>query len=241
MRHTIHESEAVSRFIDEWKAYFIRYYDSVNFDEKIEESKNILDQISLDDAIISVSGGKDSLTLLHLTVNHIRGNVNVFHWDHGAALMPREVEDEILACIKAAAPKAKIIIRKYYVENMEARWNYQKWYKAFFGTLAELGYKYHVLGIRADESCRRKAKGIMVKKKRWVEVHPIFNWSWRDVWAYIFKHNIKIPSVYFKYAPAIGWEKTRLVTFFDQEFEKYGSPQIDSYLMFKHRNSLFEN
>jgi hypothetical protein len=41
---------------------------------------------------------------------------------------------------------------------------------------------------------------------------------------------------YFVYAKLLGWDKARLVTFFDKEFEKYGTTTIDSILMWRHRH-----
>ena len=70
-----------------------------------------------------------------------------------------------------------------------------------------------------------------------MEVHPIYNFTWRDVWAYVFRHNVPVPSIYIRYAKLLGWDRVRLVTFFDREFEKYGAPQIDSVLSWRWRNN----
>jgi len=158
----------------------------------------------------------------------------LFHWDHGPWLMPREVEREILEGIRRVAPRARLIVREYRFGRCErARSEWGSWYREFFSALEKLGFRYHLLGIRADESCRRRARGRVVEKKRWVEVHPIYHFTWRDVWAYVFRHNVPVPRVYLEYARLLGWDKVRLVTFFDREFERYGSPQIDSVLSWR--------
>lgn len=223
-----------SSYYDKWRGYFLLFCDDLK--PKVEEAISMLRSIDLDRAIISVSGGKDSMALLHIATR-LRSDVNVFHWDHGAALMPREIEEEILRNIKRIAPGARLIVRRYSVEDERARWDYKRWYAEFFSTLRRLGYEYHVLGIRAEESYKRAARGAVVRRDRWIEVYPIYSWTWRDVWTYIFCNDVPVPSVYAKYVELLGWERARLVTFFDREFEKYGAPQIDGFMMWRYRHT----
>lgn len=218
--------------------YFKAWYDIGRVDEKVEEAVDFASRY-IDDSIISVSGGKDSMVMLHIIYNNVSDDITVFHWDHGPYLMPREVESEILSNIRRTVPKARIVVKTYaHGFREEARWRYEKWYRAFFSTLEELNAKHHFLGIRADESSRRRLKGRVVDKGKWVEVYPIYNFTWRDTWAYVFKHNVPVPSVYFKYVKLLGWKNTRLVTFHDKEFEKYGSTTVDSYLMWRNINGV---
>ena len=149
-----------------------------------------------------------------------------------------EVEREILEGIRAVAPGAELIVRRYrFGWSERSRVDWRPWYREFFAALRSLGFRYHLLGVRADESCRRGARGRVAQRKRWVEVHPIYYFTWRDVWAYIFRHCVPFPSTYFRYARLVGWDRVRLVTFFDREFEKYGSPQLDSVLSWRWRNN----
>jgi len=222
-------------WLEKWREYFLAWYDEGRVGEKAEEAAEFSKKY-LDGGVVSVSGGKDSMVMLHIVVSGCRRDVPVFHWDHGPALMPREVENEITHNILAVAPSAKIIIKKYSLGNSEkAREDWRPWYREFFSTLRSLGYRHHLLGIRAEESSRREARGRVVRRKHWTEAHPIYHFTWRDVWAYIFKHNIPVPSTYYKYAKLLGWDKVRLVTFFDKEFEKYGTPQLDGVLMWRWR------
>jgi len=222
-----------------WREYFLAWYDEGRVEEKAEEAAEFASRY-LDEGVVSVSGGKDSMTMLHIVATRCREDVAVFHWDHGPWLMPREVEEEIRRGIAAVAPRARLIVHEYRLGWSErARWDWEAWYKAFFSTLQSLGFRYHLLGIRADESCRRRARGRVVERRSWVEVHPIYHFSWRDTWAYVFKHNVPVPRVYFDYAKLLGWDKARLVTFFDKEFEKYGSPQLDSVLSWRWKAKPF--
>jgi 3'-phosphoadenosine 5'-phosphosulfate sulfotransferase (PAPS reductase)/FAD synthetase len=225
---------STDEWLEKWKEYFLMWYDEGKVEEKVSVAIEFVTPY-LDQGIMSVSGGKDSMAMLHMLAKY---KLRVFHWDHGRWLVPREVEEEVLRNIKTVAPDAELIIRRYSLGESEvSREVWAPWYKEFFGTLRSLGFKYHLLGIRADESCRRSTKGRIVKRHEWVEVYPIYNFSWRDVWAYIFKHDVPVPSVYARYAKLVGWDKVRFVTFFDREFEKYGSPQIDSILSWRWKHN----
>ena len=219
-------------WLKRWMEYFLAWYDEGNVEEKAREAAEFSQQF-LDEGIVSVSGGKDSMAMLHI-ISRVKRDVEVFHWDHGPTLMPREIEREIIRNIGIVAPEAKLIIKKFELGSREeARHSWSAWYRAFFGTLRELNRKYHLLGIRKDESSRRSRRGRVVRRKDWTEIHPIYSFTWRDVWAYIFRHNIPIPKTYYAYARLLGWDKVRLVTFFDREFEKYGAPQIDGVLAWR--------
>ena len=227
----------IDDWLDRWQEYFLAWYDEARVEDKVSDAAEFASKF-LDEGLVSVSGGKDSMVMLHIIVTRCRPDVTVFHWDHGPWLMPRPVEEEIKRNIATVAPKAKLIIETYsYGFKPQARFNWKPWYKAFFSTLRRLGYKYHLLGIRAEESSRRMARGRTVERKYWVEVHPVYEFTWRDVWAYIFKHNVPIPSMYYAYARLLGWDRVRLTTFFDMEMQRYGQPQVDSVLSWRWRHN----
>jgi phosphoadenosine phosphosulfate reductase len=222
----------MDEWLRRWREYFLAWYDENRVEEKVEEAREFSEPY-LDGGVVSVSGGKDSMVMLHVLAA-AKPDLSVFHWDHGPWLMPREVEEEIIRNIRRVAPRARLIVERYEFGGEErSRVEWEPWYRAFFGTLARLGYKYHLLGIRRDESRRRAARGRVVERKSWTEVHPIYHFTWRDVWAYVFKHNVPVPSAYFRYARLVGWDRVRLVTFFDREMERYGSPQLDSVLSWR--------
>jgi len=226
-------SSSDEEWLRRWREYFLAWYDEGEVEGKAEEAAEFASRY-LDGGVVSVSGGKDSMAMLHLIVNRCREDAVLFHWDHGPWLMPREVEREILEGIRRVAPRARLIVREYRFGRCErARSDWGPWYREFFSALRELGFRYHLLGVRADESCRRRARGRVVERRHWTEIHPIYHFTWRDAWAYVFRHNVPVPRVYFEYARLLGWDKVRLVTFFDREFEKYGSPQIDSVLSWR--------
>jgi len=219
-----------------WREYFLAWYDEGKVDEKAEEAREFSKQY-LDSGVVSVSGGKDSMVMLHI-LSAVKPNLHVFHWDHGPWLMPREIEEEILRNIRLTAPKARLTVEQYrFGWSEKARYDWKPWYRAFFSTLKtlteELGLKYHLLGVRMEESLRRRSRGRVVEKRFWVEVHPVYYFTWRDIWAYIFKHNVPVPRFYLTYAKTLGWSNVRLTTFHDREFERYGQPTVDGVLMWR--------
>jgi 3'-phosphoadenosine 5'-phosphosulfate sulfotransferase (PAPS reductase)/FAD synthetase len=231
----------IDDWLGRWREYFRAWYDEGRVEENALEVADFASRF-LDEGQVSVSGGKDSMVMLHIIVTRCRPDIVVFHWDHGPWLMPRVIEDEIRRNIATVASKAKVIVETYnYGSRPEARVVWRPWYKAFFSTLKRLGYKYHLLGIRAEESSRRRARGRVVERRHWVEIHPIYNFTWRDVWAYIFKHNIPVPNIYYKYARLLGWNRVRLTTLFDIEMQRYGQPQIDSVLSWRWKHNPLGN
>jgi 3'-phosphoadenosine 5'-phosphosulfate sulfotransferase (PAPS reductase)/FAD synthetase len=244
MRGPVHQGGAgLDEWLEKWREYFLTYYDEGGVEEKAAEAAEFARQF-IGRALVSVSGGKDSMAMLHIIATRVKSSVHVFHWDHGPWLMPREVEREILGGILRVAPGAYVHVAVYsrgFSERAREEWApwYEEFYKALEELTRQLKARYHLLGVRAEESSRRGARGRVADRVRWVEVHPLYYFTWRDVWAYIFKHNVPVPSVYYKYARLLGWEKARLVTFFDREFEKYGSPQLDSNLSWRWKHDPF--
>lgn len=174
------------------------------------------------------SGGKDSVVMTHIVLQQAP-EIMVHHYDYGRQYMPQEYEDEINR--NAAIIGAK----NYRIEKG------RNWYKAFFGRIAKQyyqeGFTGCFVGIRKEESCNRRArieanKSLTEIKEYW----PLQNFKWQDVWAYMFLNNLPIHSAYLQYGPVIGWDTVRFVTFFDPEFNKFGSPGIDGVLNWRHRH-----
>jgi len=225
------------------REYFILWSETKQFYDKIVRTERFLKSLGeMDGIYVACSGGKDSMVLLHLADKCI-DSFDIFHWDHGVYLIPRKIEREIQRNIRQIASGRRLIIASSpRLNNIDIRWNYKIWYYCFHGILRKLiekyGWKIGLLGFRSEESIKRRFR---TRRKYEIDSHgvklyyPISKWSWRDIWAYIVKNNIPYPSIYDRYASLIGWDKARLVTFFDREFNHLGN-QIDGYLMWRYKN-----
>lgn len=186
--------------------------------------------------VVAYSGGKDSTAMTHLVLQ-VEPDVTVFHWDHGSWLIPRDIEAEIVQNAGLLGVTDFIAMSSRSLEKPEARTNWRIWYAVFWSTLARLrkehGWEKNFVGLRREEGCKRRAK-IDKHNVMW-EVYPIADWSWLDVWAYIVSNDLPYPRVYDLYAPLLGWDKARFVTFFDMEFEKFGAPYLDGFLQPQYR------
>ena len=223
-------------WLRKWIRYFKLYYEEGEVQKKVEVAKDIIRE-HIDDSIFAISGGKDSMTLLHIAVS-VEPELRVHHWDYGSWFIPREIESEILENIRKVAPRCHLHVKSHpRGERESVRHEWPDFYRIYFQKLKEYNAKHHILGIRAEESRRRAVRGVVVVREHWIEVYPIFNFTWRDVWAYIFTHNVPVPHTYFSYAKLLGWERVRFATFHDKEFEKYGSLAIDGVLMWRSKHS----
>ena len=199
---------------------------------KVQESLKIIKRyIEKGKCMVAFSGGKDSTAMLHLALQ-VEPTIDVFHWDHGSYLIPRSIEEEIIVNAKQLGANNFIVKSSSLLEKPDARSNYKVWYLVFWNTLhrtrKDEGWDYQFVGLRKEEGCKRTAK---IKTPPKGEIYPIADWKWQDIWAYIISNKLPYPKIYDKYAKVLGYDKVRLVTFFDMEFEKYGSPYLDGFLL----------
>lgn len=178
------------------------------------------------------SGGKDSITLVHLALRAFRPGKFPFPLVHidtghnfpealqfrdelaktiGEKLIVRKVEDTIKAK-KLTEPKGKFASRNALQTH------------TLLDTIEEFEFDCCIGGARRDEEkARAKERVFSVRDEfgQWdpkrqrpelwniyngkihkgenVRVFPISNWTELDVWNYIRRHNIALPSIYFSH------------------------------------------
>lgn len=187
---------------------------------------------------VAFSGGKDSTCVLHLVLEQEPG-VMVLHWDYGPYYIPRWLEREFIEnARKIGAKNIRVETSPEYERLGRNAVNVlgREYIEKLIPQLKEEGYDLAFVGLRKEEAVRRRLRiedgshlGVIP------ECWPVADWSWRDVWAYIFSRGIPYASVYDRYAPVVGWDKVRLTTFFDPEFDKFGSSNLDGVLMWRDR------
>jgi 3'-phosphoadenosine 5'-phosphosulfate sulfotransferase (PAPS reductase)/FAD synthetase len=189
--------------------------------------------------VVAYSGGKDSTVMLRLALQ-IDPDVQVFHWDQGPQLMPRDVQEEILANARALGAKNLLVETWKGSEAEDMRVNPEKWrtahmihYLVLNRIRRQQAWDFQFVGLRKDEGCKRTA---VCKHPRRGEVYPLADWSYLDVWAYIVSLGLPYPRAYDLYAPLLGWDRARFVNFFSMRFESFGSPYVDGFLMPEKRN-----
>ena len=177
------------------------------------------------------SGGKDSITLVHLAIKAFAPMKIPFplvHIDTGhnfpeAELIVRQVEDTIKAK-GLTEPKGKFASRNWLQTH------------TLLDTIEEFQFDACIGGARRDEEkARAKERFFSVRDEfgQWdpklqrpelwniyngrihkgenVRVFPISNWTELDVWSYIQQENIALPSIYFAHNRDVIEHEGRLI------------------------------
>jgi phosphoadenosine phosphosulfate reductase len=82
------------------------------------------------------------------------------------------------------------------------------------------GYNAWISSIRKDQTNHRAGASIVQWDKKFdlVKVNPLLNWTKRDVWAFVVKHDVPYNPLHDQGYPSIGcWPCTRPVTAGDEE------------------------
>ncbi len=208
--------------------------------KRVEESERLIKEAMRRNQkpYIAYSGGKDSSVMLHLVLKQ-KPDIMVLHWDYGRYYIPRWLEDEFIQNAKEMGVKyLRLETSEQYEKLKRNAVNVlgSEYIGKLIPQLKKEGYDVAFVGLRKEESLKRRRR---IKRCESIggieECWPVQNWSWKDVWAYIFAYDLPHASIYEKYANVLGIDKVRLVTFFDKEFDKLGSTNIDGLLMWRER------
>jgi len=223
-----------------WRGTFLNWTKMRQFKQSLHEAEVIIERtLKRQEPYVAYSGGKDSTVLLHLVLQQ-NPDIMVLHWDYGQYFMPRVFFQEVLSNARKMGVKNLQVVSSPSYKKL-GRKALNVWGKEFFKIvlprLRKKGYTAVFTGLRGQESVARQR---VLRKWRAIggilEVWPLKNWSWLDVWGYITVNNLPYVSIYDKYAPILGWDKTRFVTFFDPQFENLGASNIDGVLSWRHRH-----
>lgn len=206
----------VQRNIDDWRDMYLLHSDSKEFKRKVEFSKNkILEcfELGLKNPVVMWSAGKDSTALMHLVntlqktpaisekddmdfpdeLEYVKNTANLFDWD-----------------VNIVSPDIKLwdIIHKFdFSEDIHSKntaFSSAYFYDLLKSEKERLNSKCAFIGLRSQESKGRKMNLLTNRhiyyNQQWKEItcQPISEWSAKDVFAYLFLHEIPIMDVYFK-------------------------------------------
>lgn len=224
---------------------FMMWSKTAEYKNKVREANNIIRDCyrQFKHPYLAYSGGKDSIAMLHLVLQ-VDPDISVWLWDHGPYLMPRKYQRfiEESARLQGVKDENLFIRTSLQLNSPYARWDYMRWYHTFFKTISELAEKEDwdsvFLGIRREESGARKVRARKpfnyTIDPKIPQCYPLHEWTWRDVWACIISNNLPYLEHYDKYGPIEGYDRTRLCTFFDNEFQHKNS--LDGILMPEFQN-----
>ena len=225
----------------EWRETFWLWSRTEQHTRALHEARAIIERAleSAQKPYIAYSGGKDSTVMAHLVLQ-CAPDTMVLHWDYGRAFVPEPIQREILR-------NARLIgVRNLRIETSPLYAKLGRRAQNVLGKhmigkllpqLAAEGYDLAFVGLRKQESSKRAIR-LRTNKALSVipECHPLANWDWRDVWAYIVTHKLPYLSLYDQRAELVGYNLVRFTTLFDPEFEHFGALAIDNFLHWRYRN-----
>lgn len=194
------------------------------------------------------SGGKDSITLVHLAKKAFapgRIPFPLVHIDTGhnfpEALSYR---DQLAAEVNAnlVVRKVEDTIRERKLTEPKGKFASRNWLQTYtlLDTIEEFGFDACIGGARRDEEKARAKERIFsvrdefgqwnpklqrpelwsiyngrIHKGENVRVFPISNWTELDIWNYIRKENIGLPSIYFSHEREVIAHEGQLIALSD--------------------------
>lgn len=178
------------------------------------------------------SGGKDSITLVHLAKKAFAPGKIPFplvHIDTGHNFPEAlSFRDQLASAVNASLVVRKVedTIRERKLTEQKGKFASRNWLQTYtlLDTIEEFGFDACIGGARRDEEKARAKERIFsvrdefgqwnpklqrpelwniyngrIHKGENVRVFPISNWTELDIWNYIRKENIALPSIYFSH------------------------------------------
>lgn len=172
-------------------------------DEKINKAIKVIKDTILkaENPFVAFTGGKDSLTALHLVRSVCTSPVNVLFIDTSAHFreiylfvekirrlwglnLKVEKNEEALKIIRIAEDKAECCL--------------QLKVQALKHSIKKYDIDYLLTGIRRDEQEARRDEEYICPKEDHIRVNPIMYFTEKDVWEYMRGHNLPYCSLYDK-------------------------------------------
>ena len=226
---------------EQWRKTFLAWAQTEAHQQAVVEARRVIAEALAQSKkpMVSFSGGKDSTAMLHLVLQQ-KPDVTVWHWDYGPAFVPREVQAEIENLARRlGVPQLRIETSGIYWRDGRKAKNV--FYRVYFGFVAprllQEGYDCVFVGIRADESLKRKRRIAANRSLTAIrEAWPLAKWRWLDVWAYLVSNNVPYLSLYDSRAELVGYDQVRFATLFDPEMVDLGAESVDNVLHWRWRH-----
>lgn len=222
-------------------AYRLDYLDQLE-----SEAIHILREVAgqFEKPALLFSGGKDSITLVHLALKAFRPGKFPFplvHIDTGHNFPEAlQFRDELAATIgeKLVVRKVEDTIKSRQLTEPKGKFASRNALQTYtlLDTIEEFGFDACIGGARRDEEKARAKERIFsvrdefgqwnpklqrpelwntyngrISKGENVRVFPISNWTELDIWNYIRRENIALPSIYFAHERTVLEHEGQLI------------------------------
>ena len=222
-------------------AYRLDYLDQLE-----SEAIHILREVAgqFEKPALLFSGGKDSITLVHLALKAFRPGKFPFplvHIDTGHNFPEAlQFRDELAATIgeKLVVRKVEDTIKSRQLTEPKGKFASRNALQTYtlLDTIEEFGFDACIGGARRDEEKARAKERIFsvrdefgqwnpklqrpelwntyngrINKGENVRVFPISNWTELDIWNYIRRENIALPSIYFAHERTVLEHEGQLI------------------------------
>jgi sulfate adenylyltransferase subunit 2 len=208
---------------DSWRDTFLLFSETEEHQARMAEAREAMHDmvVSYRKPYVAFSGGKDSTVLLWMAMQET-SPMMVLHIDFGRWLMPRAIFREILRNAHAQGATLRI--------ETSAQWeragrNLPK--RGIFGPvlfgriepqLVEEGYDLCLLGLRAEESLKRRRRTGECWSDRPAQIetaYPMRDLTWMDVWACIVSKGLPYLRYYDQQEHiGIGYDVSRISSFY---------------------------
>ena len=203
------------REIEKWRRFYVQFADLAVHKDRVARSRAVTERFLSDHpkSYVGWSAGKDSTAMLHLVwmlCPGIRVMTEKDDMDFPEELCyVRMMLKKYNLNLDVISPDISLwdVVKEYDItEDIHSRGtDFSERY--FYGLIAAYKRTHSMegvfLGLRAEESkgrrANRKTRGLTYQKNdgEWI-CQPIVDWSGKDVFAYLFSHNVPILPVYFK-------------------------------------------
>lgn len=224
---------------------------TINYLEQLEaESIHIMREVAaqFERPALLFSGGKDSITMVHLARKAFAPGKIPFpllHIDTGHNFPEAlQYRDQLAATIGAdlIVRRVEDTIRQRQLTEPRGKFPSRNWLQTYtlLDTIEEFGFDACIGGARRDEEKARAKERIfsvrdefgqwdpkLQRPELWnifngrihkggnVRVFPISNWTELDVWNYIRKEQVELPSIYFAHEREVVEHEGQLVAISD--------------------------
>ncbi len=170
--------------------------------------------------VLSTSFGMQSALMLHL-VNEIRPGIPVIFVDTGYLFPETYRYAETLTGrlglnVKVYNPlwtpaRQEAIHGRRWEEGVEGlkAYNHDNKVEPMNRALRELGAVAWLSGLRRNQASSRSDLAVVRRQRRTVKIHPVFDWSEKDVYTYLTRHDLPFHPLWEKGYVSVGdWHST---------------------------------